>query len=126
MTGRVKLTEEQLRSIIRSVLSEGLATTDTLGSKYPFIAQDTLEVLRHFVWRYAADLAKSAGDKNKTREFAADVGMSLGAHLDDLTATLTGQAQNAQSKKPPPPSSSQSGRVRRQIMTAPPPPRRSA
>lgn len=80
----MRVTRSQLRQLVRECLMTENFSADTLHQKFPFIGQDSVQLLSQFIWRFAADVAKQKGDANQTQEIASDTMMSLGASLKDL------------------------------------------
>ncbi len=107
----MKASLSELRLVVRDILTETV-TIETLPQKYSWVGPDTAKMLHNVVWRLAADVVKAkTGDSSsdKVKDVAADIGMSVGAHMDDLLSHLAGQQKPAPKAPPPMRSQSQAG-----------------
>lgn len=108
----MKITESQMREVIRECLLNENISADAIHQKFPFIGEDSVKLLTQFIWRFAADIAKqkSSGDQNAagqaTQEIGMDTMMSLGATIKDLVQHFLPNTVAPQKKLPPPPPSS--------------------
>lgn len=116
----MRITVAQARSLVRACLISESVSAEALHQKYPFVDESTVQLLKQFIWRFAADIArarraapKHRGDtqvseipSGEVRDVAQDVMFSLGAQLSDLVVHFVPDVNVKQQRREPPPPSS--------------------